>query len=115
MDKGERAPKGYKRIPLHICFYAMHDLRRKESLVAGGHLTDPPAEDAYSGVVSLEILHISMFIAMKHFLQTVACYIGNAYLEAKPNRRYMPFQVRDLELTQESYLCYVRPYMDFRQ
>ena len=45
------APPGYKRITAHLVFDVKHDLRRKARFVAGGHLTDPPKDSVYSGVV----------------------------------------------------------------
>ena len=50
-------------------------------------MTDPPTEDAYSGVVLLESVRLAMFIAMHNGLQTAACDIGNAYLEAKTREK----------------------------
>ena len=55
---GEKAPQGYKRINVHLIYDIKHDLRHKARLVAGGHLTDPSKEQAYSGVVSLRTLRV---------------------------------------------------------
>ncbi len=46
-------PDGYKKIRVHLVFDVKHDGRHKARLVAGGHLTDPPIDSVYSGVVSL--------------------------------------------------------------
>jgi len=46
--------EGYKRIPYSIVFDVKFDGRHKARLVAGGHKTDTPAEDVFSGVVTME-------------------------------------------------------------
>jgi hypothetical protein len=48
-----KPPDGYKKIRVHLVFDVKHDGRHKARLVAGGHLTDPPLDSVYSGVVSL--------------------------------------------------------------
>ena len=53
-EKGEKAPSGYQRIPGFLVFDVKHDLRRKARFVAGGHVTNPPKEEVYSGVVDHE-------------------------------------------------------------
>ena len=45
-------PPGYKHITCHMVFDIKSDLTHKASLVAGGHLTDPPKESTYSSVVT---------------------------------------------------------------
>eukprot|EP00975_Prorocentrum_lima_P054579 11444298-Prorocentrum_lima.AAC.1 len=61
-DRGHRStgqrPEGYKQIRLHLVYACKHDGRRKARIVAGGHLTDPPLESVYSGVVSLRGLRM---------------------------------------------------------
>jgi hypothetical protein len=47
-DEGAPDPVGYKLITLHMVFDIKPDFTRKARLVAGGHLTDPPAADKYS-------------------------------------------------------------------
>ena len=51
LGKGVMAPTGYKRIRVHMVFDVKFDLRRKARLVAGGHMTDPPKDSTYFGVV----------------------------------------------------------------
>ena len=60
-----------------------HNGRQKAPLVAGGHLTDVPAESVYSGVVLLCSLRICIFLAELNGLRVHAANIGKAYLEAK--------------------------------
>ena len=54
LDRGEKAPKGYKRIPGFYVFDVKHDLRRKARFLAGGYMTTAPKEETYSGVVDHE-------------------------------------------------------------
>jgi hypothetical protein len=78
-------PLGYKKITLHMIFDVKMDFTRKARLVAGGHLTDPPASITYSSVVSRDSVRIMFLIAALNDLQVLAADIGNAYLNA-PNR-----------------------------
>ena len=54
LEEHQNVPYGYKRIPYHCIYDAKFDGRQKCRLVAGGHMTDPPNEDIFSGVVSME-------------------------------------------------------------
>ena len=83
-DKGVGARMGseWKRINLHLIFDCKHDLRRKARMVAGGHLTAPPKDSAYSGVVSLRSIRLIATVAELNGLDFWAADIGNAYLEA---------------------------------
>ena len=56
-------------------------------MVADGHLTDDPAEDVYSGVVSLRSLRLTIFLAELNDLELWGADIGNAYLEAKTDEK----------------------------
>jgi hypothetical protein len=49
-------PESYKKIPYHMVSDVKFDLRWKTRLVAGSNWTDPPKEDIYSGVVSLDTI-----------------------------------------------------------
>ena len=83
-DRGKvtNAPSDHKKIRVHLVFDVKHDGRHKARLVADGHLTDDPAEDVYSGVVSLRSLRLTIFLAELNDLQLWGADIGNAYLEA---------------------------------
>ncbi len=59
-----------------------HDLSHKARIVAGGHLTDPPKDSVYSGVVSLQSLRLVALFAELNGFQLWAADVGNAYLEA---------------------------------
>ena len=65
----------------------MFDLRRKARLVAGGHLTKPPKDDIYSGVVGLETARIGFLLANLHHLEVCAADIGNAFLYGTTNEK----------------------------
>jgi len=80
--KGDLRPAGYKRIKAHWVFAIKHDGRHKSRLVAGGHLTDTPIEDVYSGVVTIRSLRLVIFLAELNQLEIWGADIGNAYLEA---------------------------------
>ena len=88
-DLGKHAapPVGYKRIRVHFVYDHKHDGRYKARLVAGGHMTDPPLESTYSGVVSLRSLRIVLLAAELNGLQVHQADVGNAYLEAKTKEK----------------------------
>ena len=50
--------------------------------MANGHLTPEPAENIYSGVVSLRNLRLVIFLGKLNNLDIWGADIGNAYLEA---------------------------------
>ena len=84
IDKGKGAapPEGYKKITVHLVFDVKYDLRRKARLVAGGHLTDPTHDRAYSGIASIRSIRLCLFAGELNDLQQCALDVGNAYLEA---------------------------------
>jgi hypothetical protein len=84
IDKGKQAhgPQGFKRINCHFVFDCKQDLRHKARLVAGGHMTAPPRDSVYSGVVSLRSMRIVALLAELNGLEMQAADVGNAYLEA---------------------------------
>jgi hypothetical protein len=56
-------------------------------MVADGHLTEIPVESVYLGVISLQGLHMLVFLAKLNGFKTWATDICNAYLEAKTKER----------------------------
>ena len=56
--------------------------RHKARPVADGSLTPEPAENIYSGVVSLRHLRLVIFLGELNNLELWGADIGNAYLEA---------------------------------
>ena len=87
LGKGGKPPPGYKKINVHLVYDVKHDGRRKARLVAGGHLTGPPLESVYSGVVSLRGLRLVLFIAELNGLEIWSTDVGNAYLEAETREK----------------------------
>ncbi len=79
----EPIPPGFKKIPYQMIFDVKFDLRRKARLVAGGHMTDPPKDDIYSGVVGMEAIRTGFLLATLNNLQVCAADIGNAFLYGK--------------------------------
>jgi hypothetical protein len=84
IDKGKQAhgPNGFKRINCHFVFDCKQDLRHKARLVAGGHMTAPPRDSVYSGIVSLRSMQIVALLAELNGIEMQAADVGNAYLEA---------------------------------
>jgi hypothetical protein len=81
-------PEGYKRIPYMIVFDVKFDLRRKARLVAGGHRTDPPPEDVYSGVVMIDSVRLALFLGVLNNLKTCAADVGCAFLHGRTKEKY---------------------------
>lgn len=84
---GARFPPGYKQIRCHFVYDVKHDGRHKARYVAGGHMTDPPLESVYSGVVTLRSLRLVIFLAELNGFCLFACDVGNAYLEARTKEK----------------------------
>ena len=82
IGKGDKVQSGYQRINFHFVVDVKATLQRKKRLVAGGHMTKPPKECYYSGVVSLRSLRLVCFLAELNELELMAADIGNVYLEA---------------------------------
>ncbi len=85
LEDGEPMPPGYKRIPYHCIYDVKFDGRYKCRLVAGGHRTDPPKEDVFSGVVSMEAVRLGFILSRLNGLQVCAGDVGNAFLYGKTN------------------------------
>ena len=56
-------------------------------MVASGHLTGPPLDSVYSGVVLLRSLRIVIFLAKLNGLSLWGADIHNAYLEAHTSEK----------------------------
>jgi Reverse transcriptase (RNA-dependent DNA polymerase) len=70
----------FKEFPYQFDFDVKFDLRKKARLVSGGHQTDPPTEDIYSGAVEFMTVRLCFLIASMNGLLICAADIGNAYL-----------------------------------
>jgi len=85
---GDVVPVGYKHIPCHMIFdVKMVGLVRKARFVAGGHLTDPPAESVYSSVVTCESVKIMFLIVALNGLDILGADVQNAYINAATNEK----------------------------
>jgi hypothetical protein len=82
LDEGAPDPVAHTRINVHMVFDIKADFTRKSRLVAGGHMTDPPASITYASVVSRESVCIAFLIAALKDLDILAADIANAYLNA---------------------------------
>jgi hypothetical protein len=79
----EHEPINYQFMKCHIILdINMEDFRRKAQLVAGGHMTDPPATASYASIVSHESVCIALTAAALNDLDLLAADIQNAYLNA---------------------------------
>ena len=90
LDKHKKAmnsPKGYHRINIHLVFAVKFDGRHKARLVADGHLTSEPAENSYSGVVSLRNLRLVILLGDLNNLDIWGAGIGNSYIEAFTDKK----------------------------
>ena len=82
LPEGSAAPVGHQQIPCHMIFDVKMDFTRKARLVAGGHVTEPPASITYASVVSRDSVRIALTLAALNDLDIIAGDIGNAYLNA---------------------------------
>jgi hypothetical protein len=83
LGKGAAKPgSGYQRINVHFVFDVKQSLKYKARLVAGGHMTAPPKDSVYSGVVSLRSIRLSLLAGEVNGLETWVGDIAVAYLEA---------------------------------
>jgi len=87
IEADQSVPIGFKWIPLHMVFDVKMDFTRKARLVAGGHMTDPPATMTYSSMVSHDSVRIAFLIAALNDLEILAADVGNAYLNAETREK----------------------------
>ena len=80
--KIQNAPPNHQKIRVNLIFAVKYNGRHKARLVADGSLTPEPAENIYSGVVSLRHLRLVIFLGELNNLELWGTDIGNAYLEA---------------------------------
>jgi hypothetical protein len=119
LEEWETLPNEYKCLPYHIVFDVKFDLRQKARLVAGGNFTDPPKEDVYSGVVSMDMIRLGFMLAKMNDLQICTADIGNAFLYGKTSEKcyiiagpeFGEFQGQKL-IIHKDYTDYVPPPQD---
>lgn len=71
-----------------MIFDVKFDGRQKARLVAGGHRTEAPSDDVYSGVVSMEGVRLGFFLSQMNGLEVCAGDVGNAFLYALTKEKY---------------------------
>ena len=76
------APPNHRKIRVNLIFAVKYNGRHKARLVADRSLTPEPAENIFSGVVSLRHLRLVIFLGELNNLELWGADIGNAYLEA---------------------------------
>ena len=79
----------YKRIPYHFVFDVKYDGRRKARLFCGGHMTETPKEDIYSGVTGIESVRLAFLLAAQNDLKVCTADIGNAFLNGRTRENVM--------------------------
>ena len=82
LEDGSRAPVGYQRIPCMLIYDVKMDFTWKTRLVAGGHVTQPPAILTYASVVTRESVRIALLMAALNEMSVLGTDILNAYLMA---------------------------------
>ncbi|GFH48973.1 Blackbeard [Chaetoceros tenuissimus] len=82
LARGDKPPPGYNEILCHLVFDVKLDMTRKARYVAGGHLTNVPANMTYSSVVSRDTVRIGFLVAALNDLDILAGDIQNAFLSA---------------------------------
>ena len=76
------APPNHQTIRVNLISAVKYNGRHKARLVADGSLTPEPAENIYSGVVSLRHLRLVIFLGELNNLELWGADIDNAFLEA---------------------------------
>ena len=82
-----KVPQGYQKICCQFVYDVKHDGCHKARLVAGGHLTPPDKDQAYSEVVSLQAMRLAILAGEFNHLNIMVSNIGNAYLESYTNEK----------------------------
>ena len=81
-QENPKCTPNHQKIRVNLIFAVQYNGRHKARLVADGSLTPEPAENIYSGVVSLRHLRLVIFLGELNNLELWGADIGNAYLEA---------------------------------
>ena len=72
------------------------DLRRKYRLVIGLHIVDSSGHEVYASTMNSVSSKILMIIAAANNLEVITIDIGNAYLNSKTQKRFIPVQAPSL-------------------
>jgi hypothetical protein len=88
LPDSEQMPPDYKRIPYHLVLDVKVDGCLKSRLVAGGHRKDPPKEDVFSSIVSMEVVRLGFLLVRMNGLKVCAGDVGNAFLNAWIHKKF---------------------------
>ena len=79
-DDDYHIPPAFQHIACHLIVdIKMGLLKRKVHLVAGGHMTEPPAAITYTSMVSHELVQITLTVIALNNLKVMTADIQNAY------------------------------------
>jgi hypothetical protein len=82
LEDGQHTPVGYQCIPCMLIIDVKMDFMRKTRLVAGGHVTQPPAVLTYASVVTCKLVQIALLIAALNNMSMLGADISNTYFNA---------------------------------
>ena len=82
------APPGFTEIKCHVIFDAKIALVRKARFLARGHLTDPPKESVFSGVVMRDSIQTAFLVAASNDPDILAADVQNACLNAPTKEKH---------------------------
>eukprot|EP00957_Ditylum_brightwellii_P027516 2080190-Ditylum_brightwellii.AAC.1 len=85
-------------IRVHLVYNVKQDGRCKARCVAGCHMTGTNTSTYYSSVVSLRAMRMMIFLAVLNVMELIAADIGNAYLEAYTDEKYVLLQVKSFKI-----------------
>ena len=105
------APPNHQKIRVNLIFAVKYNGRHKARLVADGSLTPEPAENIYSGVVSLRHLRLVIFLGELNNLELWGADIGNAYLEAHTQEKLFIIGGAEFEELQGFILIFNKAFM----
>ena len=80
LSRGEKAPKGYQFVPMHMVFDVKYDGQHKARYVMNGNVT-PVVNAVYAPVASLEIIRILLLIAIS--LDVKGIDVSCAFIQSK--------------------------------
>ena len=88
LEKGQKAPIGWKKSSGHLVFDVKMDFTRKARWVKDGHRTVDPDQSTFAGVVSRESVRIALTYAALNEINVTAADIQNAYLQAPSSEKH---------------------------
>ena len=119
IDKGLRQhmSNDYTKITCHTMFTVKHNGQHKARFITSGHLTQPAIESVYSGIVSIQSIHLILLITELNDLTIYQADVRNAYLEAYTKEKI--YFITGTEFTtlewRVTYSLYLEHYMGYEQ